>query len=128
MPTRTFVDLDLNFMRHPVSGDLALKYDSAAIRAAVKHLVLTKYYERKFHSEIGSNVPGLLFELAGPSLTLRIKKSIEEVINNYEPRVVLLGVDVSYPQDSNDVYITINFRIINTQDPLTVDLVLDRTR
>lgn len=128
MVTRTFVDLDLNFLRHPVTGDLSLKYDATAIKAAVKNLVMTRHYERSFHSEIGTNVPDLLFDLSGPSLSLRLKKSIEEVINNYEPRASVISIDVDYPSDSNSVSISINFRIVNTEAPLTVDLILERTR
>ena len=90
MATRTYTDIDLNFTRHPVTGDVALKYDASAIKAAVKHLVMTRFYERLFHSEIGTPVSDLLFELASPSLSIRLKKSIADVINNYEPRVITI--------------------------------------
>jgi phage baseplate assembly protein W len=128
MPTRTYTDIDMNFTRHPVTGDIALKYDASAIKAAVKHLVMTRFYERLFHSEIGTNVPDLLFELTGPSLSIRLKKSITDVINNYEPRVVLISVDVLYQNDSHEIQVTIFFRIVNTETPLSVDLILERTR
>jgi len=128
MATRTYTDIDLNFTRHPVTGDVALKYDASAIKAAVKHLVMTRFYERLFHSEIGTPVSDLLFELAGPSLSIRLKKSISDVINNYEPRVVLISVDVFYEDDSPSIQITIFFRIVNTEIPLSVDLILERTR
>lgn len=129
MVQRTYTDLDLNFLRHPVTKDLALKYDASAIKAAIKSLVATRHYERLFHSEIGTNVPDLLFDLAGPSLSVSLKKSIEDVINNYEPRVELISVDVSYSnEDPHSVYITIFFRIINTENPLSVEIILERTR
>lgn len=126
--TRTFTDIDLNFTRHPVTGDVAMRYDASAVKASVKNLVMTAFYERLFHSEIGTNIPGLLFDLAGPSLTVRLQKSIEDVINNYEPRVTLNSVDVQYQPDNYSVAVTIFFTIINTVAPLSVDLILERTR
>lgn len=126
--TRTFCDIDMNFARHPVSGDVALKFDAAAIKASVKHLVLTAHYERPFHSEIGSEVPRLMFELMGPAHAFKLRKSIEDVINNFEPRVDIISVDVVYRPDGNSCDATIAFRIKNTQQTISVDVVLERTR
>lgn len=126
--TRTFSDLDLSFTRHPVTQDISVKYDAAAIKASVKNLVRTSYYERLFHSEIGSMVPGMLFELAGPGLAFRLKKSIEDVINNFEPRVVLLNTKVSFSPDDHYIYVEVTFRIVNTDAQLTVEVPLERTR
>ena len=77
--TRTFSDLDLNFGMHPVTRDVVLKYDDQAIKAAVKNLVLTQNYERPFHSEIGSQIRGLLFEppLASKKNGLPISEGLE---------------------------------------------------
>ena len=59
--TRTFTDLDLNFTAHPVNKDVATKYDEQAIKQSVRNLILTKNFERPFHSEIGCQVRGMLF-------------------------------------------------------------------
>lgn len=128
MPTRIFTDLDFNFTRHPVTGDVSVKYDAAAVKAAVKNLVLTAHYERPFHSEIGSEVPRLMFELMGPAHAFKLKKSIEDVINNFEPRVDVLDVDVVYLPDGYSVNATIVFKIKNTEQVLSVDVPLERTR
>lgn len=126
--TRTFIDLDLNFTRHPVTQDVARKYDDEAIKAAVKNLVLTTNYERPFHSEIGSQVRGLLFEPATPMLSIMLKRAITDTIINFEPRVKLNEVEVSVSPDEHEVYVSIYFTIINTTRPLQVDLILTRTR
>jgi uncharacterized protein len=126
--TRTFSDLDLNFTAHPVTGDIVRKYDEAAIKQSVRNLVLTMNYERPFHSEIGSQVRAILFEPASPFTTAMLQKSIEEVINNFEPRVILDQVQVSVNYDDNSYYVKIYFRIINTETPIDVDLILKRTR
>lgn len=126
--TRTFSDIDLNFTKHPVTNDLVRKFDEEAIKQSVKSLVLTMNYERPFHSEIGAQIRGLLFEPASPMTAILIKRSIEDVINNFEPRVRLLNVDVRYIPDSYDVTVTIVFTIVNTTRPITVSLALTRTR
>ena len=126
--TRTFSDLDLNFTAHPVTKDIVRKYDEEAIKAAVKNLVLTQNYERPFHSEIGSQIRGLLFEPATPMLNVMLKRAITDTIINFEPRVRLDEVSVTVSPDNNEVYVSIYFTIVNTTRPVQVDLILTRTR
>jgi phage baseplate assembly protein W len=126
--TRTFSDLDLNFTKHPVTKDVVRKFDEEAIKAAIKNLVLTQNYERPFHSEIGSQIRGLLFEPATPMLNAMLKRAITNTIINFEPRVRLNDVVVTILPDNNEVYVSINFTIINTTRPVIVDLILTRTR
>ena len=126
--TRVFSDLDFNFTAHPVTGDVARRYDENAVKASIKHLLLTKHYEKPFHSEIGSPIRNLLFELQTPMTLLSMERAIRDVINNYEPRVDLIDVKVFDNLDNNSVMITIVFKIINTTAPIKLDLVLERTR
>jgi len=126
--TRTFSDLDLNFTAHPVTKDIVRKFDEEAIKASVKNLVLTQNYERPFHSEIGSQIRGLLFEPATPMLNVMLKRAITDTIINFEPRVRLVDVLVTVSPDNHEVYVSIYFTIINTTKPLQVNLVLTRTR
>lgn len=126
--TRTFSDLDLNFTAHPVTKDITRRFDENAVKASLKNLIFTQNYERPFHSEIGSPIRALLFEPASPLVIASMKKAIYDMVNNFEPRVRLIDVQVRYLPDSNDIGLTIVFSIINTEKPLTLDLVLERTR
>ena len=126
--TRTFTDLDLNFTAHPVNKDVAIKYDEQAIKQSVRNLILTKNFERPFHSEIGSQVRGLLFEPVTEMSVSIIKRSIVDVIRNYEPRVQLVDVFVNVRPDENYVDIRIVFKSINTATPIELTLTLERTR
>lgn len=126
--TRIFSDLDFNFTAHPVTRDVARKYDDEAIKQSVKNLILTQNHERPFHSEIGSQLRGLLFEPATPMLNILLKRAISDTIINFEPRVRLLDVIIQLSSDTNSVYVTIEFSIINTTRPITVNMVLMRTR
>jgi len=126
--TRTFSDFDFNFTKHPATYDVAMKYDEEAIKASVRNLVLTQNYERPFHSEIGSQIRGLLFEPVTPMLNVMLKRAITDTITNFEPRVKLEEVQVTISPDDHYVNVSIYFRIINTTRPIQVDLILTRTR
>jgi phage baseplate assembly protein W len=126
--TRLFSDLDLNFTAHPVTGDVAMRYDENAVKTAVKNLVLTQNYERPFHSEIGSPIHALLFDLSSPLLAFSLKRAIVDLVNNFEPRVNLQDVEVSVSQPNNSVYVSIYFTVLNTINPIKLDLVLERSR
>lgn len=123
-----FSDIDLNFRANPVTGDIFANYDEKAIKASVKNLILTNHYERPFHSEIGSPVRNLLFENYSPMLILNIKKSIEQLIGMYEPRVQLLDVSVEPSVDESTVTLGILFKIKNTTSQLSLVVTLERTR
>ena len=126
--TRIFSDLDLNFTKHPVTKDITRRYDDNAIKQSVKNLLLTRNFERPFHSEIGSPIRQLLFDNPGPMFNVMLKRAVIDVINNFEPRVNIIDVRVDDYSDANEVYVTLEFTIVNTERPLTLDLALERTR
>jgi len=57
-----------------------------------------------------------------------LQRAIRDTIIAFEPRVNLLEVNVEVLADSNEIQATIVFMIINTTRPVTVDLILTRTR
>lgn len=126
--TRIFSDLDLNFKPHPVTGDITLKYDENSIKQALKNLLQIRHYEKPFHSEIGSPLRELLFEPITPLTQFMARRTIIDVIANFEPRVELIDVDVIASDENNALYISIMFKIVNTERPLTLEFVLERTR
>lgn len=126
--TRTYKDLDFNFSRHPRTNDVSVKYDEEAIKQSIRSLILTKNYERPFRSELGCQVTSLLFEPASPLLTSMLEKSIRDVINNFEPRVILLDIKISYKEDNNYVVVYILFKIRNTLEQIPFNIILERTR
>ena len=105
-----------------------MRIDDQAIKFAVRSLIMTNYYERPFHSNIGSPVNSLMFENMGPNFKIILKQSIVDTINNFEPRVDVLDVIVDDSPDNNRVYISIIFKIKNTERPIEVGLTLKRTR
>jgi phage baseplate assembly protein W len=126
--TRIFSDIDLNFTAHPVTKDITRRFDENAVKSSLKNLVLTSNYERPFHSEIGSPVRSLMFEPFSPMFVAAMKKAIIDMIDNFEPRVAVTDVLINYLPDNNAIEVTIEFTIVNTEKPLTLGIVLERTR
>lgn len=126
--TRVFSDLDLNFTPHPVTGDITRRFDDAAIKQSLKNLIMTRNYERPFHSEIGSPIKGLLFDPMTPMTAHVVRRAIIDLVSNFEPRVNLMEVSVIASPENNSLYVSITFKIVNTERPLTLELILERTR
>ena len=121
--SRVYSDLDLFFTKRSVDKDVNTLTNVQAIKRSVRNLVLTNFYEKPFHPEIGSGVRELLFEIASPLTSLAISQAVTDVINNYEPRASLNFVDVNAQLDNNAYDISINFSIVNGP-PESVDLEL----
>jgi phage baseplate assembly protein W len=126
--TRLFSDLDLNFTPHPVTGDLVRRLDDNAIKQSLKNLIMTRNFERPFHSEIGSPIREALFNPLTPMTTMVVRRAIIDLVSNFEPRVRLLDVEVISSPENNSLYVSINFRIVNTERPLNLEFMLERTR
>ena len=123
-----FSDIDLNFTKHPLSRDISVKTNIQAINQSMRNILLTMYYERPFHSEIGSPVRGLLFENFNPMTTVVVKRQVEQVLQKYEPRINVQKVDVYANDDNNSIEITIYYNVLNTSTLQTFDIILERTR
>jgi phage baseplate assembly protein W len=126
--TRIFSDLDLNFTPHPVTGDLVQRIDENAVKQALKNLLQIRHFEKPWHSEIGSPLRELLFENITPVTERMAQRAIIDVISNFEPRVNIIDVNVIASPENNSLYINLVFKIINTERPITLDFILERTR
>ena len=123
-----YSDLDLDFMMNPTTGDINIKTGAEAIKRSVRNLVFTNFNERKFNSQLGSDVTALLFENFTPLTNIYLKDAITALINNFEPRVRLQSVDVSQDIDNNGFNVTLQYIILNRNQPVTSTLFLERIR
>ncbi len=128
MATNRYIDLDLDFKKHPVTKDIVVLKDENAVKRALRNLVLMNHYDVRFHPEIGTGVRALLFDVVSPAHSISLRKIISDAIKNFEPRVELLDVQVIARLTHNEYDVTIRFRVINTQEPATLTLALQRVR
>ena len=120
---RQYKDLDLFFAKKSGSKDIRKITDILAVKRSVRNLVLLNFYEKPFHPEIGSGIRDILFENMSPITAFALTKKIEDVIENFEPRVRLISVRADPNLDRNEYEVTIEFFVVNTPTEL-VDLTV----
>ena len=126
--TRQFTDFNLLFTSHPVTADVTVKNDEEAVKQSLRNLISTRNYERPFHPEIGCQIHGLLFENFNPVTAQVMKKTIQDTINKFEPRVTILDVNIREKVDNNDIICDIIFRLNNSDRPITLTTLITRVR
>ena len=123
-----YKDIDTLFDIHPVTRKLNILTNNAAVARSVKNLVLTNKGERPYQPFLGCDVRNQLFELNDGLVESEVEDTISDVINQYEPRAELISVDADIKPDQNSVEVTITFRVVNQQDPISINLMLERVR
>jgi phage baseplate assembly protein W len=124
---KRYADLDLSFMKRK-NGDVFKKTDAAAVKQAVKNLILTNYFEKPFDPYFGSNVRGLLFELATDFIENDVEEEIRKAIENYEPRARVISISSVFTESSNSLDVSLVFRVINTGEIVTIETEISRLR
>lgn len=115
-------------MMHPSTHDIVKSYDEDSINKNLRYLILTMNYESPFHPEKGCQINGLLFDFADPIVTQIMRRSILEVIANFEPRVSVVDIVVNPRSEQHEIEVTIEYVIVNTSQPVVFTTILTRTR
>ena len=123
-----YSDLDLRMSIHPVKKDVIPLNDIQAVRNSVKNLILTNFGERPFQSKLGSNVTALLFEPADQFTAIQMKKEIDRLLKDHEPRVNAVKIKILDDVDANAYRVSIKFNVITQNTTTEVELGLQRLR
>ena len=125
---KQYRDLDLFFSKKS-NKDVNKVTDIQAVKRSVRNLVLLNSYEKPFHPEIAGDVRGLLFENMTPLTSAVIARKIQDVIENFEPRARLTGVQSVPDFDRNAYEVTVYFYVVNAPTELVeVTQLLERLR
>lgn len=132
MPTnisRAFRDISLSFKKHPITNDIVVLRNENAIKNSVMNLVRTIVGERFFNNRIGTQVESSYFELQAPELQVQLENEIRSTLNNFEPRIDLRQVRVSFPLDTNELEIGVVYDIVGLSLPVQdITFILQPTR
>jgi phage baseplate assembly protein W len=123
-----YADLNLAFLKHPIFADVTPLQDIDAVKQSVKNLVLINFLEKPFHPEIGGNVTRLLFEPADSFTAIAMRDEIQRVLDEYEPRINALNIEILDDSDRNSYRVTIGFNIIYINLETEVSFNLQRLR
>jgi phage baseplate assembly protein W len=127
----SYIDIDLSFMKHPGTKDLLKKYDGDATKQALKNLFYTNPFEKPFDPMFGIGLQRMLFEqndVAESILGNYLSRRIREMIEYYEPRVVIDDLRVDSPSNSNAVTIQLAYHSIENPIQDTVSFSFRRAR
>ena len=127
--SKAFKDISLTFVPHPVTKDLPVLINERAIVRSVRNLVETIPTERFFNSLIGTDIRGSLFENFSRNNAIIIEDQVRETINNFEPRVDNVRVEVDASVDTNTLDVKVLFDIIGLEAPTqSFTFILEPTR
>ena len=115
--SRSFKDINLSFKPHPVTKDITTLRNENAIQRSVRNLVQTIPTERFFNSILGSSVRDSLFGFVDFGTASVIQREIITTIENFEPRVDNLQVNVEPRPDQNEFEVNVIFDIIGQDFP-----------
>ena len=124
-----FKDISMSFQSNPLNNDLIAIKNVNAITRSIRNIVLTTPGEKFFDPDFGSNVSRLLFENVDDITASQIQEEIEFSINNYEPRVKLLDVQVIADNDNASFDTIITYEVIGADvPPQALEFALQSTR
>ena len=127
--SRAFKDISLSFTPHPGTKDLTILKNENAIKKSVRNLVQTIPTERFFNSVLGSEVRDSLFEFVDFGTASVIQDQILNTIENFEPRVDDVSVEVEPRPDTNEFEVTVFFTIVGQETPVQeFTFILEATR
>lgn len=123
-----FRDVDMRFERHPLTNDVTVKTDIAAISGALSNLILIDKGEYLFQPSKGSGIRRMLFDNITPAVIKILKELIKDTINIYEPRASLEEVEVASAANSNEITIKITYVPSSGEEAVTTTVLMERAR
>ena len=125
--SKKFVDLNPNFEKNPLSGDLPLLKNEAAIKQSLKKIILTIRGEKPFRPFFGSSTDTALFENFNPLTEDVLASAVSDAISAYEPRVNVTSIEVFQNVDGNSVELEVEYTIVGIPlNPQSLNLILER--
>jgi len=110
--SKQFKDISLSLQVNPLNYDIIDIKNETAISRSIRNLVFTLPGERFFNQNLGSKVSRSLFENIDDVSASILQDEIRNTIENYEPRVSLISVDVEPNYDDYEFNVTVRYYIV----------------
>jgi len=117
-----------DFKTHPVKQDLLRNTNEEAVKQSIRNILLTNRGDRLYDSNFGSDIRKILFENFSPAMESVLADLIRTAIENHEPRAKIINIFVNSNVDENYLVATLVFSVINKEEPITLELILNRIR
>ena len=127
--SRAFKDISLSFSPHPVTKDLPILKNERAISRSLLNIVETIPTEKFFNPDFGSDVYKSLFDFVDFGTANEIQEQIKTSVENFEPRVDNVRVEVDPQPDLNQFEVTVIYDIVGQEFPTQeYSFILEATR
>ena len=127
--SQSFKDISMSFQANPLNEDLIGLKNESAIARSIRNIVFTHRGEKFFDPDFGSDITKSLFENVDEVTAQSMREDIENSINNYEPRVDLIDVEVNPDYDNNNLEAIVTYEIVGIDvPPQQLEFVLLPTR
>lgn len=123
-----FSDFFNDFTKHPFSASLSIIKNENSVKQALKNIIFTNFNERLYNPNFGGNINNFLFEPMNNFTYDAMKESIQNTIQNYEPRVVDSNIVITPIDEFNSIKINIYFTLLNSNQVSDLEIILKRVR
>jgi len=123
---KSYRDINIDFRNHPVTKDIFAVKNELSIAQSLRNLVQTRFGERLMQPKIGSKVYEILFEPLDVFSGIELQSRILDTINNFEPRVEVLEVQVGIIEEEDSAVVNVTYRIIGEPEVVTNQFILER--
>ena len=123
---KDYVDMDMDFDKHPAHGDLTQVKKSTAISRSLKNIIMTNPGERLFQPDVEGGLGPLMFEQFNDLTTSRIESKIRQAIGKFEQRADVQSINVIPNPKENAYFVNIVYIPDNDIRETTIEVYLER--
>lgn len=106
-----YSDIGMEWVPHPLTGNINPKNNIESIRQSVKNLFLLEPYDIPFIPHTFTNLRYYLFENINNITSANLTKRIEWTLSTYEKRIKLMDVKVVPFASEDGIEVTITYLI-----------------
>lgn len=113
-----FVGRGLAFPLHAdPTGRIALVTSHSEIKQSIQLILGTAPGERPMRPEFGCAIHDQIFGGVDTETAGRVAIMVEEALVRWEPRITVIGVEVTFGDDASLIYIDVHYSVGDTNDP-----------
>lgn len=123
-----YSDINLNFVPHPLTGDVTFLSDADAVKRALVHIGEMVSFDIPFEPDLHGHTRELLFEIPSDTTKSALEKLLRWAINKLEPRAAIDEIVIDLAMEESAYQIEVKFHVISLIEQQSVKFYLERIR
>lgn len=123
-----YSDLDLSFIPHPLTGDLAAKTNSDSIKRAVQNLFRINAFDIPFKPSLRSSLKRYMFEGNDHISRSSAVEDMKWIVEKLEPRIKLIDIQIDGDTNPKAWIVTIAYMIKSLSTEERFNFSVERVR